>query len=138
MKSLSLLTVLLLSTLTGRSLVAQTPAAAAMIAAIEGPQETPGLDGLGDRTLADLMGDLGVPGVSVAVIHDFQIHWAKGYGIADVETGLPVDTSSGSSPQVITSGTIRANGATDSWPRSLVSSQENPSGMPSRRGGSMV
>ena len=92
MKSLSLLTVLLLSTLPGRSLVAQMPAAAEMIAAIEGPQETPGPDGLGDRTLADLMADLGVPGVSVAVIHDFQIHWAKGYGIADVETGLPVDT----------------------------------------------
>ena len=32
-----------------------------------------------------------VPGVSVAVIKDFAIHWAKGYGLADVDTGLPVD-----------------------------------------------
>jgi CubicO group peptidase (beta-lactamase class C family) len=33
-----------------------------------------------------------VPGVSVAVIHDFEVHWAKGYGIADVATGAPVNT----------------------------------------------
>ena len=33
-----------------------------------------------------------MPGVSVAVIRGFEIHWAKGYGIADVETGAPVDT----------------------------------------------
>jgi CubicO group peptidase (beta-lactamase class C family) len=32
-----------------------------------------------------------VPGVSVAVIRDFDIHWAKGFGTADVATGLPVD-----------------------------------------------
>ena len=38
------------------------------------------------------MDELGVPGVSVAVIHDFAIHWARGYGVADVETGKPVDT----------------------------------------------
>jgi len=31
-----------------------------------------------------------VPGVSVAVIKDFDIHWAKGYGVADVETGARV------------------------------------------------
>ena len=33
-----------------------------------------------------------VPGVSVAVIKDFKIEWARGYGIADVETGAPVTT----------------------------------------------
>jgi CubicO group peptidase (beta-lactamase class C family) len=31
-----------------------------------------------------------VPGVSIAVIKDFKIDWAKGYGVADVETGAPV------------------------------------------------
>ncbi len=31
-----------------------------------------------------------VPGVSVAVIKDFAIHWAKGYGVADVSSGAPV------------------------------------------------
>jgi CubicO group peptidase (beta-lactamase class C family) len=33
-----------------------------------------------------------VPGVSIAVIKDFAIDWAKGYGIADVETSSPVTT----------------------------------------------
>jgi CubicO group peptidase (beta-lactamase class C family) len=35
-----------------------------------------------------------VPGVSVAVIRDFEIHWAKGYGVADVENGTRVDADS--------------------------------------------
>lgn len=34
----------------------------------------------------------GVPGVSVAVVHDFQLHWAKGYGVADVVSGQQVNT----------------------------------------------
>jgi len=33
-----------------------------------------------------------VPGVSVAVINNFKIEWAKGYGTKDVETTAPVDT----------------------------------------------
>jgi CubicO group peptidase (beta-lactamase class C family) len=32
-----------------------------------------------------------VPGVSIAVIDDFEVHWAKGYGVADVQTGGRVD-----------------------------------------------
>ena len=39
-----------------------------------------------------LMKKFNVPGVSVAVIKDFKIEWAKGYGIADVESGAPVTT----------------------------------------------
>jgi CubicO group peptidase (beta-lactamase class C family) len=31
-----------------------------------------------------------VPGVSIAVITDFKIEWARGYGVADVETNAPV------------------------------------------------
>lgn len=58
---------------------------------IEGVQE-PDRGGLDRFTLDELMEEYGVPGVSVAVIHDFRIHWTKGYGVADVETGRPVDT----------------------------------------------
>ncbi len=65
--------------------------AAPYVAAIEGPQAR-GDSELADRTIAQLMQEHGVPGMSVAVIRDFEIHWAKGYGVADVETGAGVDT----------------------------------------------
>ncbi len=62
------------------------------IAAVEGEQPSAGTNGLGNLTLDELMERFNVPGVSVAVIRDFEIHWEKGYGIADVETGAPVHT----------------------------------------------
>ena len=71
-------------------LEAQISAVSAQVA-IEQTQTQPGEDGLGTRTVAELMEEFGVPGVSVAVIHDFKIHWAKAYGVADVETGQLVD-----------------------------------------------
>ena len=61
----------------------------ALIAAIEGPQT--GRDGeLAGLTLAAAMQKLGVPGVSVAVIKDFEIQWSRGYGVADVTSGAQV------------------------------------------------
>ena len=41
-------------------------------------------------TIAELMQRLRVPGASIAVIRDFRVHWAKGYGTADVSSGRPV------------------------------------------------
>ena len=32
-----------------------------------------------------------VQGVSVAVIHDFEVDWAKGYGVSNVQTRAPVN-----------------------------------------------
>ncbi len=61
------------------------------IALIEGVQ-LPGRQGLDVLTLPEVMERFGVPGMSVAVIRDFEVHWAKGYGVADVVTGAPVDT----------------------------------------------
>jgi CubicO group peptidase (beta-lactamase class C family) len=71
---------------------AQTRTAADYMAAIEGAQQTAGPNDLSTLTITALMARFNVPGVSVAVIRDHQIHWAKGYGIADVVTGAPVDT----------------------------------------------
>ena len=64
----------------------QTRSAADRIAAIEGVQADPGERGLGKLTIEELMKRFNVPGVSMAVIHDFEIHWTKGYG-------APVSTS---------------------------------------------
>jgi CubicO group peptidase (beta-lactamase class C family) len=74
------------------SSLAQDRTAADYIAAIEGAQESADPNGRGKMTIEELMDELGVPGVTVAVIKDFDVHWAKGYGVADVETGAPVDT----------------------------------------------
>jgi CubicO group peptidase (beta-lactamase class C family) len=71
---------------------AQSRTAAGRQAAIEGPQAAAGANGLGALTIDELMTRFNVPGVSIAVIHDFEIHWAKGYGVADVETGASVNT----------------------------------------------
>jgi CubicO group peptidase (beta-lactamase class C family) len=62
----------------------------ALIARIEG-QQSPDWQGLDPWTLPEVMQKYRVPGVSVAVIKDFETQWVKGYGVADVETGLPVD-----------------------------------------------
>ena len=72
---------------------AQTRSAADYMAAIERAQPPSGApNDLSGLTITELMTRFNVPGVSIAVIRDFQIHWAKGYGIADVATGAPVDT----------------------------------------------
>ena len=60
------------------------------IAAIEGVQT--GRDGeLPALPLQALMQKLGVPGMSIAVIRDFDIHWSRGYGLADVTSQAKVE-----------------------------------------------
>jgi CubicO group peptidase (beta-lactamase class C family) len=46
--------------------------------------------GIVRSNIIDRMHHFGVPGASVAVIHDYKIEWAKGYGVADRQTGAPV------------------------------------------------
>ena len=43
--------------------------------------------------LAERMMQLRVPGVSVAVVNDYKIEWAKAYGLADSQTKAPVTTA---------------------------------------------
>jgi CubicO group peptidase (beta-lactamase class C family) len=64
--------------------------AAAIIARIEAAQ-SPDRQGLDGYTIQQLMQRFRVPGVSIAVIKDFQIHWTKTYGKADVQSGRLVD-----------------------------------------------
>jgi CubicO group peptidase (beta-lactamase class C family) len=63
---------------------------ARLIQRIEGPQ-VPNRQGLDGLTLQEVMAKLQTPGVSVAVIKDFRVQWAKGYGVADVKTGRRVE-----------------------------------------------
>jgi CubicO group peptidase (beta-lactamase class C family) len=44
------------------------------------------------RTIQERMKFYNVPGVSIAVINDYKIEWARGYGVKDVETNEPVTT----------------------------------------------
>ncbi|MFN0181015.1 MAG: serine hydrolase domain-containing protein [Gemmatimonadales bacterium] len=62
---------------------------APFIARIESAQ-SPNRQGFDPLTLSEIMARFKVPGVSVAVIKDFKIHWTKGYGLADVATNTPV------------------------------------------------
>jgi CubicO group peptidase (beta-lactamase class C family) len=63
----------------------QAPAQPSPPAAVQvpaGPIDAVDMDGLRKQ--------FNVPGVSIAVIQDFKIDWAKGYGLADAEAGTPV------------------------------------------------
>lgn len=44
-------------------------------------------------TIAERMKALNVRGVSIAVISNYEIEWAKGYGFADFESKRPVETT---------------------------------------------
>jgi len=66
--------------------------AKSLISAIEAPQAV--VDEEFDRlNILELMEKLKVPGLSIAVVKDFKLHWAKGYGVADIASGQPVDTA---------------------------------------------
>lgn len=82
-----LLAALLIVGLLSSSLSAQDPRQ--MIKLIEDPQ-TPNHEGLDAYSLRQLMERFRVPGVSIVVIKDFKIHWAQGWGVADIETGALV------------------------------------------------
>jgi len=45
------------------------------------------------KSMTDLMNETNTPGISVAVIHNSEIVWTKGYGVADIETQKPVNTN---------------------------------------------
>ena len=79
--------VALVLALTGSSAAPDSPAD--YIARIEGPQ-SPNRQGFDPLTIEQMMARFKIPGVSVAVFQNFEIHWAKGYGVADVENKAPV------------------------------------------------
>jgi CubicO group peptidase (beta-lactamase class C family) len=87
--ALLLLALLLPAGLEARQGAPAAPEVAEVLRLIEGPR-TPDVAGPEGLPLAELLEAAGVPGISVAVVHDFQLHWSRGYGVADVETGAAV------------------------------------------------
>src|SRR5271165_5307946 len=59
-----------------------------MLAEIEGPQ-FPNRQGADSLTIQEAMAYYHVPGLSIAVIHDFAVDWVNSWGVVDVETGAP-------------------------------------------------
>ncbi len=79
------------------ALLCVAPAAAQtadpLLSAVEGAQ-VPDHGGYDASTIDELLVRMRVPGVSVAVIKDYRIDWAKAWGLTDVKTGAKVRTDS--------------------------------------------
>jgi CubicO group peptidase (beta-lactamase class C family) len=69
---------------------ASAQSADSLRARIESPRIV-GDTGAAGLTLDELLARTNTPGISVAVIHNFAVHWSRGYGVADAATGRRVD-----------------------------------------------
>jgi len=45
------------------------------------------------KSIPEVMKEMNIPGISVAIIDNFEVVWSKGYGVADTETKQPVDAN---------------------------------------------
>jgi len=57
----------------------------------EGPTDPAELEAFLDTLMAEQMEEHHIPGAAVAVVKDGELFFAKGYGLADIEAGIPVD-----------------------------------------------
>ena len=46
-----------------------------------------------EKLTPELMSELKVPGISISIIHNYNIAYSKSFGVADVNTNLPVDSN---------------------------------------------
>src|SRR5258708_32935926 len=93
MKHLLLFTALLIILLTRQSAYAQSTDVQEKIQQVEknlvgGVQ----IEGDAPWAITDRMAHYKIKGVSIAVIHNYKIEWAKGYGWADDSLKIPVTT----------------------------------------------
>ena len=85
-----LLACLLVAPLQAQSTEAGADDPAELIAGIEAPRE-PGSSEDAGKSLAELMETHGISALSVAVVEDYRLHWARAYGVADEATGALAD-----------------------------------------------
>src|ERR1051326_6120150 len=74
----------------GRTVTLFVVLALASLVHIKAQTAAPGAGALDATIVQQLLTQYHVPGVSIAVIKDFKIEWAKSYGVANVETRAPV------------------------------------------------
>ncbi len=86
-----LLASLLAAPLQAQPIEASKGDAAELIARIEAPRDAGSSDDSG-KSLAELMETHGIPALSVAVVEDYRLHWARAWGVAHESTGAPADT----------------------------------------------
>ena len=85
-----LLAVFLAVPLPAQPTEAAEDAPAELIARIEAPRE-PGSGDDAGKSLVELMEAHGISALSVAVVQDHRLHWARAYGVADEATGALAD-----------------------------------------------
>jgi CubicO group peptidase (beta-lactamase class C family) len=56
------------------------------------PDTSPASGPSAPRTILERMRELHTPGVSIAVINNFQVEWARGFGVSDAELSTPATT----------------------------------------------
>ncbi len=86
-----LLACLLVAPLQAQSTEAAADDPAGLIARIEAPRK-PGSSEDAGKSLAELMEAHGISALSVAVVEDYRLHWARAWGVADETTGAFADT----------------------------------------------
>ena len=57
----------------------------------DGPTDPAELEAFLEELMAEQMEEHHIPGAAVAVVKDGELFFAKGYGLADIEAGIPVD-----------------------------------------------
>jgi len=84
--------ILLLVFVCSQAVLGQSPAQSRIERVEKGLLGPVPVKGVPGWTIQERMSQYKVPGVSVAVINDFKVEWARAYGVKDVETKEPVST----------------------------------------------
>ncbi len=84
--------VLLVILVTAQLVLGQSPVPARIRRVEQGLLPPIVVKGIPGWTIQERMKHYKIPGVSVAVINNFKVEWARGYGVKDLDTNEPVTT----------------------------------------------
>jgi CubicO group peptidase (beta-lactamase class C family) len=89
-----LLTLTNLLTITGPAVASESSVASdrgVSVGQAQGPTDPAELETFLDELIGKEMEEMHIPGAAIAVVKDGKLFFAKGYGYADLEKGIPVD-----------------------------------------------